>query len=128
MSEKRFRFIKNFQPTTFIDMENGKHYDCGEVVNLLNKMSYELEEVEISIRLFEDDVQVKDKKIEEQQITINKLKEENRELRKDIDLYKYESKLTIQFLQDENEQLRKELNDCEKFRYTVFKRIGELER
>ena len=29
-------------------------------------------------------------------------------------------------LQEENEQLRKELNDCEKFRYTVFKRIGEL--
>ena len=29
-------------------------------------------------------------------------------------------------LTEENEQLRKELNDCEKFRYTVFKRMGEL--
>ena len=29
-------------------------------------------------------------------------------------------------LENENEQLRKELNDCEKFRYTVFKRIEEL--
>ena len=29
-------------------------------------------------------------------------------------------------LSEENEQLRKELNDCEKFRYQVFKRIGEL--
>ena len=29
-------------------------------------------------------------------------------------------------LQKENEQLRKELNDCEKFRYTVFKLMGEL--
>ena len=29
-------------------------------------------------------------------------------------------------LYEENEQLRKELNDCEKFRYTVFKRIEEL--
>lgn len=31
-----------------------------------------------------------------------------------------------QELKEENEQLRKELNDCEKFRYTVFKRMGEL--
>ena len=29
-------------------------------------------------------------------------------------------------LKEENKQLRNELNDCEKFRYTVFKRIGEL--
>ena len=29
-------------------------------------------------------------------------------------------------LTEENRQLRKELNDCEKFRYTVFKRMGEL--
>ena len=29
-------------------------------------------------------------------------------------------------LAEENEQLRKELNDCEKFRYTVLKRIEEL--
>ena len=32
----------------------------------------------------------------------------------------------IQSLEKENEQLRKELNDCEKFRYTVLKRIEEL--
>lgn len=35
-----------------------------------------------------------------------------------------ESKITT--LEKENEQLRKELNDCEKFRYTVLKRIEEL--
>ena len=29
-------------------------------------------------------------------------------------------------LRIENEQLRKELGDCEKFRYAVFKKIGEL--
>ena len=29
-------------------------------------------------------------------------------------------------LTEENGQLRKELNDCEKFRYQVFKRMGEL--
>lgn len=28
-------------------------------------------------------------------------------------------------LEKENEKLRKELNDCEKFRYTVFKRLNE---
>ena len=26
---------------------------------------------------------------------------------------------------EENEQLRKELDDCEKFRYTVFKRLND---
>lgn len=29
-------------------------------------------------------------------------------------------------LADENEQLKQQLNDCEKFRYFVFKRISEL--
>ena len=29
-------------------------------------------------------------------------------------------------LNDENEQLRKDLSDCEKFRYHIFKKIGEL--
>ena len=33
---------------------------------------------------------------------------------------------TIEQLQKENKQLRKELNNCEKFRYTVFKRIREI--
>ena len=28
-------------------------------------------------------------------------------------------------LSEENEELRKELNDCEKFRYQVFKRLNE---
>lgn len=33
---------------------------------------------------------------------------------------------TIERLQKENKQLQKELNNCEKFRYTVFKRIREI--
>ena len=37
-----------------------------------------------------------------------------------------EQRKEIQTLKEENKQLRNELNDCEKFRYTVFKRIGEL--
>ena len=37
-----------------------------------------------------------------------------------------EQQATISQLKEENENLRKELGDCEKFRYAVFKRIGEL--
>lgn len=37
-----------------------------------------------------------------------------------------EQQFTIEQLQKENKQLQKELNNCEKFRYTVFKRIKEL--
>ena len=33
---------------------------------------------------------------------------------------------TNKTLKEENEKLRKELGDCEKFRYQVFKRMGEL--
>lgn len=47
-------------------------------------------------------------KLNEQEVTINKLKEENEQL------------------QIENKRLREELNDCEKFRYTVFKGMEEL--
>ena len=42
------------------------------------------------------------------------------------------NKLTVQEMVDllnelseENEKLRNELNDCEKFRYTVFKRLND---
>ena len=37
-----------------------------------------------------------------------------------------EQQSTIEQLQKENKQLKKELNNCEKFRYTVFKRIREI--
>ncbi len=37
-----------------------------------------------------------------------------------------EKQKEIDKLEKENEKLRKELSDCEKFRYQVFKRIGEL--
>lgn len=37
-----------------------------------------------------------------------------------------ESRKAISKLQKENERLRKELNDCEKFRYIVFKRMGDV--
>ena len=37
-----------------------------------------------------------------------------------------EQQFTIEQIQKENKELRKELNNCEKFRYTVFKRIREI--
>ena len=37
-----------------------------------------------------------------------------------------EQQFTIEQLQKENKELQKELNNCEKFRYTVFKRIREI--
>jgi len=55
-----------------------------DVCDLLNKFSSEIEELNISISLFEDDIATKDKKIGEQQATINKLKEENEQLKKEL--------------------------------------------
>lgn len=37
-----------------------------------------------------------------------------------------EQQATISRLEEENRELRNELSDCEKFRYSIFKRIGEL--
>ena len=46
MSEKRFKVIKNFQPITFVNMANGKHYDCEEVVGLLNEQQATIEQLQ----------------------------------------------------------------------------------
>jgi regulator of replication initiation timing len=78
----------------------------------------------------------------EQQATIRKLQDlcgqsdgenarlriENKMLEKEIKLLKptnIEQYEQIVQLQKENEKLRKELGDCEKFRYTVFKRLND---
>ena len=37
-----------------------------------------------------------------------------------------EAVILLNELAEENEQLRQELNDCEKFRHSVFKRMNEL--
>ena len=58
-----------------------------------------------------------------------KLRIENKMLEKEVNLLKptnIEQYEQIQKLQKENKKLRKELNDCEKFRYTVFKRMGDV--
>ena len=88
--------------------------------------------------------------LNEQQATIQSLKEENEKLRFLIDINSVserkklerqvdEQQATIRKLQDlcgesdsenaklriENKKLKEELNDCEKFRYTVFKRLNK---
>ena len=53
--------------------------------------------------------------LNEQQATIQSLEEEIK-LLKPTNIEQYE----------QIQKLRKELNDCEKFRYTVFKRMGDV--
>ena len=84
-----------------------------------------------------------EKKLNEQQATIRKLQDlcgksdgenmklriENKRLEKEVNLLRptnIEQYEQIQKLQEENEKLRKELNDCEKFRYTTFKRMRDV--
>ena len=134
MSEsKRFK-LSEIYSNTIMDTENcvnnGSHcriYDIEEVVDLLNKLVKDNEELGISIKLFEDDITTKDKKIEEHQATIKKLQDlcgesdsenaklriENKELQEEIKLLKpvnIEQYEQIVQLQEENEQLRLELD------------------
>ena len=64
------------------------------------------------------------KKLNEQQAIITELNKQIEQLNLAID--DLLSHTSCDEIKKENEQLRKELNDCEKFRYTVFKRIEEL--
>lgn len=132
MSEKRFIISKNTGerfPTGIIDVERQTHLWVVEVVDLLNELVKDNEELGISIKLFEDDIATKDKKIEEQQATIKKLQDlcgesdsenaklriENKELQEEIKLLKpvnIEQYEQIVQLQEENEQLRENLHNC----------------
>ena len=60
--------------------------------------------------------------LNEQQATINEYKENWDDM---VELATKTSLRNVE-LDEQIGQLRKELNDCEKFRYTVFKRMGEL--
>lgn len=105
MSEKRLASSGD----SFVDLTE------MQIVDLLNKLSDE------NTRLH--------KKVDEQQATITALKEENEQLKEDVNDYHnalFDLHKKYDKLEKENEQLRKELNDCEKFRYQVFKRMGEL--
>lgn len=92
------------------------------------------------------DVNDVEHKLNEQQSTIDHLKQEledmgdaNATLETEIlklrqqlqdwdDMVELATKTSLRNVELDEQigQLRKELNDCEKFRYTVFKRMGEL--
>ncbi len=96
--------------------------DAQELVGLLN-------EQQATIRRLQDLCGKSDGENSHLRIENKRLQYEIDELKKDIDIYEYEEKKhseTVRKLQEENEQLRKELNDCEKFRYQVFKRMGDV--
>ena len=93
MSEERFTVMKKFDGS-YVICEKGEMLvadDCCDLLNELNKdfedceklldskddfihkFKRDIEELGISIKLFEDDIATKDKKIEEQQATIEHL-------------------------------------------------------
>ena len=94
MSEKRFEVLFYGDVINCVRDENGKEYNLQELISILmeqqatiNKLKSDIEETEISIKLFEDDIATKDKKIEEQQATINELQAKLQEKEQDEKLY-----------------------------------------
>lgn len=97
MSDERFTVMKKFDGS-YVICEKGKMLvadDCCDLLNELNKefedceklldskddfihkFKRDIEELGISIKLFEDDIATKDKKIDEQQATIRSLQNKN---------------------------------------------------
>ena len=81
MTEKRFKSTideetMSIMPYLVSDNEEECFYNLQGCVDLLNKLVKDNEELGISIKLFEDDITTKDKKIDEQQSTIERLEKE----------------------------------------------------
>lgn len=115
MSEKRFVCVDIGYGDDWYITDNGKRLSEMEIVDLLNAS------VEENERLIEKRGELETKNVI--------LKKENEQLKKVCEMYSsatHSDREYIKELEEENEQLRKELNNCEKFRYAVFKRIGEL--
>lgn len=103
MSEKRFEVIFYGDVINCVRDETGKEYNLQELISILmeqqatiNKLKSDIEETEISIKLFEDDIATKDKKIEEQQAEIERLQ-------KIIDLTQYQLKVQDRILKEVGE-------------------------
>ena len=97
---------------------NKEFEDCGKLLDskddFIHKFKRDIEELGISIKLFEDDIATKDKKIEEQQATINEYKENwDNLVEKASEISKRNVVLDEQMgeLQRDNEQLRQILKD-----------------
>lgn len=80
MSDERFERwndysckVKDNQEDTLLNWEDVVN-KLNEQQSIINKLKSDIEETEISVKLFEDDIATKDKKIEEQQATLKDLK------------------------------------------------------
>lgn len=119
MSEKRK--IQRF------NLDEGRIWEAIEGLSPF-KTTYTLEEVCEKLNEQQDTIRRLQDLCGESDGENAKLRIENKELQEEIKLLKptnVEQYEQIVQLQEENEQLRKELSDCEKFRYTVFKRLND---
>ena len=121
MSEKRFICglgfpINSDDPIRIISdsVEDKDYYKFSDICNVLN-------EQQATIRKLQDLCGESDGENAKLRIE-NKMLEKEVNLLKPTNIEQYEQ---IQKLQEENRELRKELGDCEKFRYQVFKRLNE---
>ena len=113
MSEKRFTFYYERGNEVVIE-DNGKRLSNKKVVDLLNEQQDTIFKLQDLCGKSDGENM--------------KLRIENKRLEKEVNLLKptnIEQYEQIVQLQKENEKLRKELGDCEKFRYTVFKRLND---
>ena len=113
MSEKRFTFYYERGNEVVIE-DNGKRLSNKKVVDLLNEQQDTIFKLQDLCGKSDGENM--------------KLRIENKRLEKEVNLLKptnIEQYEQIVQLQKENEKLRKDLGDCEKFRYTVFKRLND---
>ena len=110
MSEKRFR--ANFDVSIY-DSEKEEYISVSdrgleEIAKRMNEQQDQINSLILSIK-------AKDRHIKNQQVAIKKLQDLCGESDGE------NAKLRI-----ENKRLQEELNDCEKFRYTTFKRMRDV--
>ena len=109
-------------------MTENKRSESTEAINMSEKRFERWNDYSCKVKDNQKDILLnwKDvvKKLNEQQAIITELNKQIEQLNLAID--DLLSHTNYDEIKKENEQLRKELNDCEKFRYTVFKRIGEI--
>ena len=121
MSERFTLDVRMDMPKLLIDKNTNEKYnllmvnDIERIVDVLNEQQARIELLEDNCLAYNLTRKHLEGIINEQQATIRRLQDlcgqsdsENAKLR------------------IENKRLQKELNDCEKFRYQVFKRMGEL--
>ena len=113
---------KRFQKTRIVDKWGGIYDSETDEVLDVNDVEHKLNKQQATIRKLQDICGESDGENAKLRIENKRLQEEIK-LLKPTNIEQYEQ---IVQLQEENEQLRKELGDCEKFRYTTFKRMRDV--